>query len=254
MRAHNEGENEAYRRVSHRLSSISSGGPLSPLGGGTPLIENLPPAPLSRPASQKLYANEEVIANALNSSGLAPSDVQDETNNNKLSDTEPTYTNTLLGGADCEEPPSPGHLYMNIVPGTENTVAELKAQPQPVAFMPWEQEEPLHNYANLDVDAELDFCARPVVPTVPNPMPVLNYIVLDLEPGGSPPVPRSPTSPLPPDSPIHPPRGYTTIDFDKTTALSHSVDPSFDDSESSRKTRHNSHISQLPRHSSSVSD
>jgi len=103
--------------------------------------------------------------------------------------------------------------------------------------MPWDQEEASHNYANLDLEQE----------NAP-----LNYIVLDLEAP-----PKSPTNSLPPDSPkktAAPAPGYATIDFDKTTALSHSVDPSFDDSESSRKTRHNSQISQLPRHSSSISD
>ncbi|OXU23024.1 hypothetical protein TSAR_016603 [Trichomalopsis sarcophagae] len=72
--------------------------------------------------------------------------------------------------------------------------------------------------------------------------------------------PATPASP--PDSPLKPQQiGYVTIDFNKTTALSHSVNSSLvnDIDEGSRKTRHNSTISEfiLPpstRHNSSMSE
>lgn len=255
VRPHTENDCEGNRRISHRLSSVSSGGPLSPLSSTTPLIENLPPVPAARSVSQNLYANDETAAILAPPPATAPTERQDETNNNKVGENGPehTYTNTLLGGPDPEEL-TPGHLYMNIVPGTDNKVPDYPIQPQPPQFVPWEQDDGPHNYANLDVDAALEAIVRPTAP--PALQPTLNYIVLDLEPGSEPPPPPrlSPTTPLPPDSPKKPPGGYATIDFDKTTALSHSVDPTFDDDECSRKTRHNSHISQLPRHSSSVSD
>lgn len=72
--------------------------------------------------------------------------------------------------------------------------------------------------------------------------------------------PATPSSP--PDSPLKSQQiGYVTIDFNKTTALSHSVNSSLinDIDEGSRKTRHNSTISEfiLPpstRHNSSMSE
>lgn len=250
VRPHGDTDCEG-RRISHRLSSVSSGGPLSPLSNTAPLIDNLPPVPAARPVN--LYSNEETAAVLTPPPSAAPTDRQDETNNNKVGENGPehTYTNTLLGGGDPDDQLSPSHLYMNIVPGTRHRVPEFPRQPQPPQFVPWEQDDGPHNYANLDVDAGLDPVPRP--PPPPAVQPTLNYIVLDLEPGGEPPLPPrlSPTTPLPPDSPKQLPLGYTTIDFDKTAALSHSVDPTFDDDECSRKTRHNSHISQLPRHSSS---
>ena len=68
-----------------------------------------------------------------------------------------------------------------------------------------------------------------------------------------------PASSTPPDSPVKNQQvGYVTIDFNKTAALSHSVN-SNDMDEGSRKTRHNSTISDLiappsTRHNSSISE
>ena len=66
------------------------------------------------------------------------------------------------------------------------------------------------------------------------------------------------TLPSPPDSPNKPQKGYATIDFNKTAALSHSVNPNVvNDNEGSRKTRHNSTINDLTapsRNSSSISE
>lgn len=70
-----------------------------------------------------------------------------------------------------------------------------------------------------------------------------------------------PTPSSPPDSPVKLQQiGYVTIDFNKTAALSHSVNSSMvsDIDEGSRKTRHNSTISEVlhtsTRHNSSISE
>lgn len=114
----------------------------------------------------------------------------------------------------------------------------------------------------------------------------VNYVILDLDRGAhggvgagaeaqcssSSSLPVSPTSPTsvtgppvsvscsqasqPPDSPTRgAAEGYATIDFDKTAALSNTVNPCLDD-ESIRKTRHNSTIADLPilRHNSTVGE
>ncbi|XP_011498845.1 PREDICTED: serine/threonine-protein kinase pakG [Ceratosolen solmsi marchali] len=73
--------------------------------------------------------------------------------------------------------------------------------------------------------------------------------------------PQLPPSSSPPDSPLKSQQiGYVTIDFNKTAALSHSVNSCLisDIDEGSRKTRHNSTISELispsSRHNSSMSE
>jgi hypothetical protein len=77
----------------------------------------------------------------------------------------------------------------------------------------------------------------------------------------SPVTPQLPPPSSPPDSPIKSQQiGYVTIDFNKTAALSHSVNSNLisDIDEGSRKTRHNSTISELIspsiRHNSSISE
>ncbi|XP_046388503.1 fibroblast growth factor receptor substrate 2 [Ischnura elegans] len=105
----------------------------------------------------------------------------------------------------------------------------------------------------------------PVAPTIPEAAPVreVNYVVLDLDRGSDSNNSQTlPTSPLGsvasfPESPRRVSEGYATIDFNKTVALSHSVNPNMDnDTEGSRKTRHNSTINDLSltRNSSSLSD
>ncbi|XP_071454851.1 fibroblast growth factor receptor substrate 2 [Hetaerina americana] len=104
----------------------------------------------------------------------------------------------------------------------------------------------------------------PVAP-IPEVAPVreVNYVVLDLDRGSDSNNSQTlPTSPLGsvasfPESPRRVSEGYATIDFNKTVALSHSVNPNMDnDTEGSRKTRHNSTINDLSltRNSSSLSD
>lgn len=122
-----------------------------------------------------------------------------------------------------EEALSP--VYMNIGGGTVPTAVE---------------EDASHCYMNL--------VPGTVVPprqlTIPPPEEVrtVNYIVLDLDNGSPPPPPSPGARPLS--------EGYVTIDFNKTVALSHSVNPEGVD-EGSRKTRHNS---TTPRQSTSLSD
>ncbi|PNF37204.1 hypothetical protein B7P43_G00492 [Cryptotermes secundus] len=155
----------------------------------------------------------------------------------------------------------------------------------------WELEESRHCYANLE-PGEIEVARSHIpkrlsgterVPPLPllsstvqspqNPLTpppgvvrTLNYVELNLEqnrtdsmagnansPVGS--VPPTSLS-LPPDSPRRGTEGYATIDFNRTAALSHSVNPNVDnDSEGSRKTRHNStindHIAPSTRLSSS---
>ncbi|KAG8222773.1 hypothetical protein J437_LFUL006796 [Ladona fulva] len=95
------------------------------------------------------------------------------------------------------------------------------------------------------------------------PIREVNYVVLDLDRGSdsnnSQTLPTSPIGSVAsfPESPRRVSEGYATIDFNKTVALSHSVNPNMDnDTEGSRKTRHNSTINELSltRNSSSLSD
>lgn len=108
------------------------------------------------------------------------------------------------------------------------------------------EEDSSHNYANINPD--YDETVLTPSTTKPGLTPLnlkstpVNYLELEL---GNP----SPTltSPLvPPESPNKPAGGYATIDFNKTSALSHAVSRSMnseDINECSRKTRHNSSIS-----------
>ncbi|XP_067009428.1 fibroblast growth factor receptor substrate 2 [Anabrus simplex] len=175
------------------------------------------------------------------------------------------------------------------------TLGRMKSCPggvQPSQY-DWEKEEAWHCYANLEpgeievprsylpkrhsgpsIMQQVSHSQQSVLTPPPNQLRQVNYIVLDLDQSKSDSVSTSingpshqqPTSPLgsvspsslvpPPDSPHRASEGYATIDFNKTVALSHSVNPSMDnDSEGSRKTRHNSTINDLiappTRHSSS---
>lgn len=102
---------------------------------------------------------------------------------------------------------------------------------------------------------------NPMTPP-PGMLRTVNYIVLDLDQNktdslagntNSSQQPASLVGSAPPSSLSLPPESlgraserYATIDFDRTVALSHSVNPKVDnDSEGSRKTRHNSTINDL---------
>lgn len=266
-----------------RLSSVGSAsgsvGPLSPQSIATPPLDTIPlipPLPVNRPLSQNLYANEDIIASV----------TQDfeETNNNKTVD-EPTFPpteHTYLNASVLESLPTDeqnnlakniqhicleessssnldsNHLYMNIIPGTDKIAPRfpvVQAQPS-VNFvtLKWnDSEESMSTYANLEAEVNLSKASTEEDLVG---MKCLNYIVLDLEPSGDP--PKSPTASQPPDNPRKLSGGYAAIDFKKTVALSHSVNPNFyTDSESSRKTRHSSNVNNMfthERHSSWVSD
>lgn len=134
-------------------------------------------------------------------------------------------------------------VYMNV---SNNSCHHFPAQPPPIA-----ETDDKHCYMNLipgavalgPPPAVIRQMSLPIAPPAPEPQRAVNYIVLDLN-GGSPPPPPSPT-------PRPTTEGYATIDFDKTVALSHSVNPNCFDNEGSRKTRHNS---ATPRQSASLSD
>ncbi|KAK3913467.1 Fibroblast growth factor receptor substrate 2 [Frankliniella fusca] len=173
------------------------------------------------------------------------------------------------------------HLYMNVVPGYENAPAvpaEERVPPEgvaiiakpvsgvPLPFVPkasktcgpltrgnpieklkigHDSEEDIHpTYSNFSPSDRED----PGFAATPTSVPTVNYAVLDLNPP-----PLSPASSLTPtgahpESPHGHSSGYVLIDFHKTEALSHSVNPNLMDfdHEGCRKTRHNSTISDLP--------
>ncbi|XP_044272192.1 fibroblast growth factor receptor substrate 3 isoform X2 [Tribolium madens] len=155
------------------------------------------------------------------------------TNSSVIAETEaPNYAN--LGG----EGESPGHLYMNVDAATKDS-------------------ETGHCYANIDTkDLEhlrplLAGAEAPSVPQTPTALYLtvheVNYAELDLDPVKS-------EAQVTPDSP-HKAKSYATIDFQKTNALSQSINPPMEVEEGSRKTRHNSTISDVTtRHSNSLSD
>ncbi|KAL0266342.1 UNVERIFIED_CONTAM: hypothetical protein PYX00_008915 [Menopon gallinae] len=231
-------------RLSSAASTSGSVGPLSPQSATSqsfPLDNSTIVNPVSRPLSQNLYANEDVIASVIQ-------DVE-ETNNNKTTEesvSPPAYSNIvsmdglpikdLNCNGDAVNPVEGNHLYMNIIPGVGNVIPRNAAP----GTVDWEPEEPVHNYANFD--AEIGLVCKPTSsPTPQPPTKKLNYIVLDLEPCSDLPKPTGQ-----PESPRKLTGGYAAIDFKKTVALSHSVNPNFDnDSEGSRKTRHNSNINDL---------
>lgn len=209
-------------------------------------------------------------------------------------DGESTYARLELTN-DAQD----SHLYMNIIPGPENSVSAAPDKPSttiwPKPALPCfgmqqqerELEEPRHCYANIEL-SEIEVARSRLpkrlsgtdrVPPLPlhsftgqsqqNPMTpppgmlrTVNYIVLDLDQNktdsvaGNTNSSQQPTSvvgsappsslSLPPESPGRASERYATIDFNKTVALSHSVNPNVDnDSEGSRKTRHNSTINDL---------
>ena len=194
-----------------------------------------------------------------------------------------------------DEPSSPlidnNHLYMNIIPGTDKVAPRFPIVQKPlhntIKFVSkkWEKTTGENDddddddegdddvvtatYANFDVQtclmaAGMATMTTTTTTTTPSSNPSqtetkrLNYIVLDLEPSTGDP-PKSPTSMAPPDPTRKLSGGYAAIDFKKTVALSHSVNPNFDtDSESLRKTRHssnaNSNLFANERHNSTTAN
>ena len=152
------------------------------------------------------------------------------------------------------------HEYMNINPGQETVDTLIKPRPPPLPPLAIEAPEdgPRHCYANLEANEIESFRKRfsgvfvadnktNLAPTTPpsNIIREVNYAVLDLDRKDDLLVnPESTAAPSPPDSPSRSvQKEYATIDFNKTVALSHSVNPKLvNDNEGSRKTRHNSTI------------
>lgn len=200
----------------------------------------------------------------------------------------PETTTTLKEESNDNTGTVPEHAYMNISPGQERmenvaAAAAVRARPPPlpVPLPDAADDGTRHCYANLEA-SEIESLRKrysgtsvaeksPLLPSTPTGFPIreVNYAVLDLDKkdnaaatnaaaaGASDSVANP--APSPPESPNKPQKGYATIDFNKTAALSHSVNPNLvNDNEGSRKTRHNSTISDLTappgRHNSLVSE
>lgn len=185
-----------------------------------------------------------------------------------------------------------GHAYMNISPGIDNIIEQtqiLTSRPLPALSTPthlvgpsdaytWDErnDNSHHCYANLEPSEidnlrmkisaiNSDKSASATTPPSPEIIKEVNYAVLDLDKNnvsvtltGDNATGSLMILPSPPESPSKPQKGYATIDFNKTAALSHSVNPNVgNDNEGSRKTRHNSTIGDLAtpaRQSSSISE
>ncbi|KAF5292443.1 hypothetical protein FQA39_LY13990 [Lamprigera yunnana] len=185
------------------------------------------------------------------------------------------YTN-VIGDSSC-------HLYMNVdtndaillssIP-TNNLINSTKDMPNILSNVTdvhdrldakvneSDVEEVRHCYANIN-SADLEGLRATFNPnidiTLGNVMETstyvtvreVNYAELDLVPSKS----EHSSLQVTPDSPSKPSKSYVTIDFKKTNALSQTVNPSIDVEEGSRKTRHNSTISDITtRNSNSLSD
>lgn len=199
--------------------------------------------------------------------------------NTSALDTEsnmPNYINlnvtspTLLHGNYVNIPDANGqnsHLYMNVntSENSQHVTNVTKDIPNNIRDRPSSESDidDKHCYANIDT-AELENL-RPIlnanldttnssssVPQTPTYVTVkeVNYAELDLITTNK---DTTPTLPVLPESPTDK-KSYVTIDFNKTNALSGSINPRIDVEEGSRKTRHNSTIGELPRHSNSLSD
>ena len=146
----------------------------------------------------------------------------------------------------------PHHCYANLEPGE----IEVVRSHLPKRLSGTERVPPLPLLSSTPQPQQ-----NPMTPP-PGVVQTVNYIELDLEKNktdlvignsNSPQQPKSPVGSVPPstlslspDSPSRASEGYATIDFDKTVALSQSANPSADnDSEGSRRTRHNSTINDL---------
>ncbi|XP_076276104.1 uncharacterized protein LOC143207012 [Lasioglossum baleicum] len=197
---------------------------------------------------------------------------------NDISSLSPTHSvpETIQFKEDKNENNESGHAYMNISPGEECTeLFVTRGRPSPLpSIQPDVEEATRHCYANLEANEIESLRKRfsgvsvaeksPLTPSTPTGGPIreVNYAVLDLDtkdvPINSSLEGPSNSSASPPESPNKLQKGYATIDFNKTVALSHSVNPNLvNDNEGSRKTRHNSTISDLTapcRRSSSVSE
>lgn len=203
----------------------------------------------------------------LSPSTLSPPDASLEHNNNKHGGaaTEPNYTNTSVvdkgplaqNYANITPDLNNGtnHVYMNV---TTNCTKDNSKDITEMQLYAQNDIESQHSYANIDnkdienlrplVDAQLG--SVPPTPTIPfkeSELPLnyitireVNYAELDLD--ASQKIGSLSEIELPETPVLENGKGYATIDFQKTTALSQSINPSMTIEEGSRKTRHNSTI------------
>lgn len=258
-----------------RPGSLSSNGPASPV---TPPIISPPPDIVPEHNNNKQSNLVPLLEHSYTNTGaLIASDNVGLPSYINLSNTfssTDNYTN-VIGENNC-------HLYMNIdtsegiqlastpvnnintkdMPNILSNTTDLQCNLDSIPK--YETEDTKHCYANIDV-ANLE-CLRasynpiadlplasPSVPETPTYVTVreVNYAELDLVPSKS----EHSSLQVTPDRPSKPNKSYVTIDFKKTNALSQSVNPSIDVEEGSRKTRHNSTISDITtRNSNSLSD
>lgn len=139
-------------------------------------------------------------------------------------------------------------VYMNVVTNSDNHTKEVpkitdEADPPPVLYTNMMKES--FDYLNAD----------PATSATPAKV---NYVELELNSSNKEANASSPSSennnPTD-DSPTKVKKSYATIDFNKTNALSQSVNQRMENDQGSRKTRHNSTISDVPaRHSNSSND
>lgn len=213
-----------------RPGSVTSNGPVSPVS----------PPP-----------NSETSFEHNNNKGSLTLD-HSYTNTNPVS--TPTYINLELATS-----PTGNENYLNIIENTHplymNVVTSdnhTKDVPKILNDVPneIEQEDLQHCYANVNVN-DLDFLT-PETPSASYVTPIeVNYVELDLENAKS----ANASSANSTESPTKVKKSYATIDFNKTNALSQSVNQRMENDQGSRKTRHNSTISDVPaRHSNSSSD
>lgn len=197
--------------------------------------------------------------------------------NNDVSLLSPTHSisEIMQFKEDKNENNECGHAYININPQEHAESFSAKPRPLPLSSIQSDIEETTrHCYANLESNEIENLRKRfsgvsiaeksPLPPSTPTGGPIreVNYAVLDLDtkdvPMNLPLDGPSNSTASPPESPNKLQKGYATIDFNKTAALSHSVNPNIvNDNEGSRKTRHNSTISDLAasgRRSSSISE
>lgn len=281
-----------------RPSSVTSNGPASPPSASSPTpVSSESTATTAEHNNNKRvqhsYSNTVPLleADSISGSTTQPYVNLEPTLSPTLSSSSEPYAQLNMDSeSEC------CHVYMNVTPGDTNSAAVALVtgaqknvfDTPPLLECDEEKEDPRHCYANLN-PGEIDGTVRLfqqqqfsvqqtlVAPPV-DAVRTMNYIVLDLEQttprtteatsstaaggGGSSGIAASSAggSLLPPESPRRASaKGYATIDFNKTVALSHSVNPCLDlDNEGSRKTRHNSTIGELApilaRHSTSLSD
>lgn len=213
-----------------RPGSVTSNGPVSPVS---------PP-----PNSENSFEHNNNKGNLILDHSY--------TNTNPIN--TPTYINLDLAAS-----PTGNENYVNVVENTHplymnvvTTDNHTKDLPKIVNEVPNEneQEDLRHCYANVNVN-DLDFLASET-PSASYVTPTeVNYVELDLENTKS----ANVSVANPGESPSKVKKSYATIDFNKTNALSQSVNQRMENDQGSRKTRHNSTISDVPtRHSNSSSD